>query len=35
VLELVPTLARHFVQAEVQRFAFDQRDAAFAWLKAA
>jgi len=35
VLELVPVLARHFVQAEVQRFAFDQRDAAFAWLKAA
>lgn len=35
VLELVPALARHFVQAEVRRFAFDQRDAAFAWLASA
>jgi hypothetical protein len=35
VLELVPALARHFVQAEVRRFPFEQRDAAFDWLKAA
>jgi hypothetical protein len=33
VLELLPALARHFVQAEIRQFPFDQRDAAFAWLK--
>jgi hypothetical protein len=35
LLELLPALARHFVQADVRSFAFDQRDAAFVWLKAA
>ena len=35
LLELLPALARHFVQAEVRSFPFDQRDAALAWLKAA
>jgi hypothetical protein len=35
VVELLPALARHFVQAEVRRFAFDQREPAFDWLKAA
>jgi len=35
LLELLPALARHFVQAEVRRFAFDQYYAAFDWLKAA
>ena len=34
LLELLPALARHFVKAEVRRFAFEQRDAAFDWLKA-
>jgi hypothetical protein len=32
LLELLPSLARHFVQAEVRQFPFEQRDAAFAWL---
>jgi hypothetical protein len=32
LVELVPALARHFVQAEVRQFPFEQRDAAFAWL---
>lgn len=35
VLELLPALMSHFVQADVRRFPFDQRDAAFDWLKAA
>jgi hypothetical protein len=35
VVELLPALARHFVQAEVRRFAFDQRADALVWLKAA
>jgi len=34
LLELLPALARHFVKAEVRRFPFEQRDAAFDWLKA-
>lgn len=32
LLELLPALARHFVQAEVRQFPFGERDAAFAWL---
>ena len=32
LLELLPALARHFVQAEVRSFSFIQRDAAWAWL---
>lgn len=35
LLELLPALARHFVQAEVRRFPFDQRSAAFDWLNPA
>jgi hypothetical protein len=35
LLELLPALARQFVHAEVRRFAFTQRAAAFDWLKAA
>lgn len=35
LIELLPALARHFVSAEVRRFSFDQRDAAFEWLKSA
>ena len=31
LLELLPALARHFVKAEVRRFPFEQRDAAFDW----
>lgn len=31
-LTVAPALARHFVTAEVRHFAFDQRDAAMAWL---
>jgi len=34
LLELLPALARHFIKAEVRRFPFEQRDAAFDWLKA-
>ena len=34
LLELLPALAQHFVKAEVRRFSFEQRDAAFDWLKA-
>jgi hypothetical protein len=33
LLGLMPALARHFVDAEVQSFPFAQRDAAFDWLK--
>jgi hypothetical protein len=35
LLELLPALARHFVQAEVRRFAFTERAAAFDWLRTA
>jgi len=31
-LTVLPALARHFVSAEVRHFAFEQRDAAMAWL---
>lgn len=31
-LTVAPALARHFVTAEVRHFAFNQRDAAMAWL---
>lgn len=34
LLELLPALARHFVEADVRSFPFAQRDAAFDWLKA-
>jgi len=33
LLELIPALARHFVEAEVRSFPFARRDAAFDWLK--
>jgi hypothetical protein len=32
LLELLPALAQHFVSADVRRFSFDQRAAAFDWL---
>lgn len=35
LLELMPALARHFVSAEVRSFPFEQRTAAFSWLKSA
>lgn len=31
-LTVLPALGRHFVTAEVRHFAFDQREAAMAWL---
>jgi hypothetical protein len=34
-LSLLPALAKHFVQAEVRHFPFEERDAAFEWLKQA
>jgi|APFre7841882724_1041349.scaffolds.fasta_scaffold28465_2 hypothetical protein len=34
-LAILPELARHFVQAEVRHFPFEERDAAFEWLKQA
>jgi len=34
MLELLPALARHFVHAEVRRYSFAQRDAAWSWLTA-
>lgn len=34
-LSLLPELAKHFVDAEVRHFPFEERDAAFEWLKAA
>jgi hypothetical protein len=34
-LSLLPELAKHFVTAEVRHFPFEERDAAFEWLKAA
>jgi hypothetical protein len=33
LLELLPALARHFVEADVRSFPFAQRDTAFEWLK--
>lgn len=35
LLELAPAIARHFVQAEVRSFPFDQHQAAFDWLTGA
>ena len=32
--EIVPKLAEHFVSAEVRHFAFEEREAALAWLRA-
>lgn len=33
VARIVPTLAEHFVSAEIKRFEFDERDAALEWLR--
>jgi hypothetical protein len=34
-LSLLPELAKHFVEAEVRHFPFEERDAAFEWLRQA
>jgi tRNA U38,U39,U40 pseudouridine synthase TruA len=33
-LSIMPQVAKHFVQAEIRHFGYDDRDAALLWLKA-